>query len=109
MTDTKHTPGPWGHTKHKRTVLVTDAHGNFIAAVKPVSKFGIAGTDEGNTHLIAAAPELLKALEETVNQLATLQIDKRTQYGWSNERTNMVSASLLQARAAIAKAKGETQ
>jgi hypothetical protein len=43
--------------------------------------------------------QLREALAETVNQLATLQGERR--YHWGNERTNLVSAAIVQARAAL--------
>lgn len=54
-----------------------------------------------NQQMIA---ELVGALEETINQLETIRRTKAGHY-FSNEQTNMVSASLLQARAALATAK----
>ncbi len=53
---------------------------------------------------LAAAPELLEALREALNQMDTLQAEHTGR--WSNEKTNMLSAARHQARAAIARATG---
>lgn len=92
---TKHTPGPWSTIKYIRTTLVCDANGNWIAAIKPVRKFGIAGDDAANARLIAAAPELLAAL------------DAFTQWNDRDQGEGKLEDALNKARAAIAKAKGE--
>ena len=64
MTSTsKHTPGPWNTRIEKRTRLICDANGNQIAAIRPVSRYGIDGDDAANARLIAAAPFLLQTLE----------------------------------------------
>lgn len=47
----------------------------------------------------AVAPRILEALRECVNQLATIQHDRKER--WSNERVNMVSGCLLMARRAL--------
>lgn len=61
MTDATHTPGPWA---------VSQPSGNYIAA--PTG--GIAaltyGASKADAHLIAAAPDLLAALEHVDNYLA---------------------------------------
>lgn len=96
---TQHTPGPWflvGNEIHDREAKY-DASGartgstpNSIASVHiypqtPISK----GSQEANARLIAAAPELLAALIKAVSR-----------QGFTNEE-------LFEARAAIAKAKGQ--
>jgi hypothetical protein len=76
-TKQEHTPGPW---ELRGLRLVTDKHGVVIA--ENVS---------ANARLIAAAPELLAALEYIV--------------GWNSHAWNTETARDL-ARAAIAKARG---
>lgn len=61
MTDKTATPGPWAVRIEKRTRLVCDAHGNQIAAIRPVKRFGIAGDDTANARVLAAAPEAAAA------------------------------------------------
>ena len=60
-----HTPGPW---ELRGSRLVTDPHGVVIA--EHISANG-PGTPEANARLIAAAPELLEALEN----LLAAQVD----------------------------------
>ena len=86
MSNAKHTPGPW----------VTTPEPNGIEWSVDAGKWGIAtcaaepgdGTTEANARLIAAAPDLLTALE----RIAELSYD--------SEATRV-------AREAIAKARGE--
>ena len=61
MTDTKHTPGPW----HEGSYRSIESQSGTICEV--YSHMGIAEAD-ANQKLIAAAPELLAALEWIVNQ-----------------------------------------
>lgn len=107
MSETKHTPGPWTAS----CFLVTASNG------REVTHTGLLGRrrsshaeqsggdeDEANAHLIAAAPDLLKALE--------------TYLAWEGAEVSpdrnhaacvaMLTAAESMARAAIAKAKGET-
>ena len=82
---TQHTPGPW-------TAAWPDiqAHGGIVAELNTIDERGHA-----DARLISAAPELLEALEQCADWLArSTRIDDREQ--------------AEDARAAIAKAKGET-
>lgn len=89
MSNQQHTPGPW-------EILKGD-HGRTIYSIGPLSSDEYAGTSwlevsEPDAHLIAAAPELLEALESVlVNCLDS----------------EGLAAAYTKARAAIAKAKGE--
>ena len=85
MSTAKHTPGPW-HV----------ASGCQIRSAKDqIAKAWMMRNGEGlaNAHLLAAAPELLEALE--------LMIDTHDEGGWP-------TASITIARAVITKAKGES-
>jgi hypothetical protein len=101
----KHTPGPWmfapsnsanvaGHVVPRPRPdgigLVTN-----IATIRP-HKWG-AHEVEANARLIAAAPELYEALERTMNWLAS----------YPGGGTMGIDGPYEQARAALAKAKGE--
>ena len=94
-----HTPGPWSIRKHKRCYVKIDAPShNAIAKVVWQMKFG--GTDdalEANARLIAAAPELLEALQ------ALIKYDVFVDQSVSQEMLDYVTAQ-VDARAAIAKA-----
>lgn len=94
----KHTPGPWVTAERIKTARIDDAR-----MVRPADhcnyKHGataIVGTSEADANLIAAAPELLVALQLMVDRF----IDTEGSYGvWENE-------AIEAARAAIAKATG---
>ena len=99
MNETKATAmkGPWkaargaGAWQFKRPAIeIAAANGNIIAVMVEGYDADRRDEDEANAHLIAAAPDLLAALEAAV----------------SNPD---VSAWLTKAEAAILKAKGVTQ
>ena len=94
MSETKHTPGPWV-VKSARSGFYIESQ--FDVIVDSLDEFGRYGAidDEANARLIAAAPELLEALEGCID----LMDNGGT---WSLE-------DQAAARAAIAKAKGEQQ
>ena len=80
----KHTPGPW-HTAGEQGVQIRSAK-DQIAKV-----WTMRGNEwKANARLIAAAPDLLEALQDMVSDHASLS-----------------AATLAFARAAIAKAMGE--
>ena len=90
----KHTPGPWKTQMHISLdrMEIRDANGRRIAECAmefPMS----AKTHDANASLIAAAPELLEALQEIV-----AAADGE---GWSQ-----LDAGFTKARAAISKAIG---
>ena len=93
MTDQpKWTPGPW---RYDRTNGSPTTGEHMIAGAKPgylaeVRDCG-SGDVRANTHLIAAAPDLYAALEQIV-------------FDWDGEPEDMFAA-----RAALAKARGDTQ
>lgn len=93
---TQHTPGPWrsyddsASPMHKHTVV---AFGRTVAHLYCVK--GCEAEDRANSHLIAAAPDMLAACEAALNYIAN------TEGEWG---ITLDSADKL--RAAIAKAKG---
>lgn len=90
MSAMKHTPGPWRVESgpYYRAIRVD---GEVIADMRQIGR----SFNESNAQLIAAAPELLEALE--------LLVDNPYREGTeSDERLRRI------ARAAIAKAKGES-
>jgi hypothetical protein len=103
----QHTPGPWfvaGREIHDRSTEYSETGArigntpNSIAEIHPVPR----GDAEANARLIAAAPELLAALEWCEKNLADIALPLADKYGHC---TSMKSA-LDRARAAIASAKG---
>lgn len=92
-----HTPGLWHFEESPlKTGWCVVTGNNYLADVhKHVGTSADDIQDEANARLIAAAPELFEALEE-LEALGSLEIPHRR------------NAALLKARAAIAKAKGET-
>lgn len=96
---TKHTPGPW-------KIITLDGH-TYINPQRPEGEWGLiakmVGTsayeESANAALIAAAPDLLAALEELL---------------WAASRTSLetdgdYSNAFTAARAAIARATGGNQ
>jgi hypothetical protein len=98
MSDTKHTPGPWildfPHPGTDGESLVSPSY-HFVDAGKGYypNGFGLSlVASEADARLIAAAPELLEALE-----MAQLWLDYDGRY------------DMQKINAAIAKAKGESE
>ena len=99
MTQATHTPGPWeAHTHYDNSVSVRHYLG--MGLNQPVCEMLPGQTPaerNANARLIAAAPDLLAALEE----MAAV-------FGWQSPNANpAVDAAIAAAHAAIAKAKGE--
>lgn len=108
----KYTPGPWfqSHRKNGNFNTYGDAmystqvytpDGETIATIhwypKPKNESGVIGTyRESNAHLIAAAPDLLEALDVAVTSMLDSGYNKN-------------AVVIRKARAAIAKAEGKNQ
>jgi len=88
----KHTPGPWRYEEFGPNVIIKATKNPMLSVVHSLYQESREQT-EANAHLIAAAPELLEALE---NLLKVHEGEGGTQYHAGD-----------MARAAIAKAKGE--
>jgi hypothetical protein len=103
MQEKTHTPGPW----YVREQDDIDAEGNgYVWAVKGESHGSYIqnpghANSEANARLMAAAPEMLKALEELLDLTALMPN--------SDDAVNdpELEPALERARAAIAKAQGE--
>lgn len=96
MSDAKHTPGPWVAGRPDMATMIEGRNGKYIYAGEryiAAAGFDVRDWDEtvANARLIAAAPELLEALEEMY----------RVCNASSDDAPHRVKA-----RAAIAKAKG---
>ena len=92
MSEAKHTPGPWQWTQHfDPTISIYKDGFGQIARLYDSS----AGTGKANARLIAAAPDLLDALVQFVDEFEGCYADGEP--------------AMIKARAAIAKATGKTQ
>lgn len=101
--ETQHTPGPWrieNDTDGERFHIVGGALGSVVTTIdylrEPDSE------EEANARLIAAAPLLLKALEQLVLAASAIRDGERDEmalagYAWADDV----------ARAAIREARGE--
>ena len=102
MSESKHTPGPWtvdwsddGPLIYTGDLLIASVSGS----TEHVEVQGLDGeTTEANAWLIAAAPDLLAALERILARVETLNL-----FAEHGEDAKVVE----QARAAIAKAQGQ--
>ena len=99
MSNSKHTPGPWYALRGQRNISIRYKTGDrLLPMVNVASVRGQFPTDcpygssEANARLIAAAPELLEALQFVMTA--------------SGEQ---LSTAFEQAEAAIAKATGDTE
>ena len=98
-----HTPGPWYALRGQRNISIRHKTGDrLLPMVNVASVRGQFPTDcpygssEANARLIAAAPELLEALQKMLPELRGLSIVSDT-----------AAEMLREAEAAIAKATGE--
>jgi hypothetical protein len=85
MSKSKHTPGPWvdGMSKYREGVLVVRAN---VPGGRILAEFGsddepLDETDRANARLIAAAPDLLEALNEARRYVEYLTGNDRTFVG----------------------------
>ena len=95
---TKHTAGPW------ETMEMPGPQSDIVCQAETGQRvcefpYGLSdGEDAANARLIAAAPDLLEALERTLSWLAS----------YPGEACMSEKGPYAQARAAIAKATGES-
>lgn len=106
MTATAHTPGPWHVEPEQAThghglAVCAPSNGWIVATVTPEDGRELDPIDHANAHLLAAAPELLAALDYLLEQ--TVDMDLRYGIGLSEGEEDARHAAL----AAIAKAHGE--
>ena len=96
MTNTQHTPGPW-FVDINGEGAITAPDGMLIARMQNAYRDDLR---ESNARLIAAAPELLAALQDLAEEAA------RSVYP-QPDKPDSAWAKLVRARAAIAKATGK--
>ena len=94
---TKHTPAPWFYNGTEIGPLSTeeDQSRGIILPIAYMEQYDFPAEYNANARLIAAAPDLLEALEGMIEGFT---VDDR-----------YASESVIKARAAIAKATGETK
>jgi hypothetical protein len=98
-----HTPAPW---KTLDGAIVSDAindYGNFIVADIRRER---TTQDEANLHLIAAAPDMLSALNNALQYVIAWRYEyaSKPQDKHNNEQRDRIDATLRQMQEAIAKA-----
>ena len=103
MTDQpKWTPGPWAVERNKRTWGWVDVVGPSLGVGGPTQATDLTLADEvkriAEAHLIAAAPDMAEALEKALNFITNTESEM-------GETLPCGDA----ARAALAKARGETK
>lgn len=113
MAGTKHTAGPWAYgweTQDQHWAIVTDAAGGIVANVNtetgPDAHSAPAMRQmpgEANARLIAAAPDLLAALEEAVKALSRCY----DVCDWPADGRTIQDDAIRAGKAAISKAKAE--
>jgi hypothetical protein len=88
MNKPKHTPGPWDQSEFKEFKMIVVKHDylNQLEVVLAISEDNDIGEDEmlANARLIAAAPELLEALEVCVDNECTNYCDVK-EFGYCDK------------------------
>jgi hypothetical protein len=102
MKQTQHTPELWEVCK-KFPTLIYDKLGNFIADTKAIIQKAPTEQEKANAILIAAAPEMLEALEYATEALQAL---RKSGFKW-RDTLNLDPPPTNNFKAVIAKAKGE--
>jgi len=102
MSENKFTPGPW-HVGYGEAIRIYDLKGNSLAIATNIHMYGRRNVNEveANANLIAAAPELLEALEEILADY-TLASDE-----WCDDALDYALELISRVEKVIAKAKGE--
>lgn len=98
----KHTPGPW--QSYNGEVTTRKTLGRSFRRIAVVQDYGLGSlpeVDEANAKLIAAAPDLLEALESACGCIEA-SLDEVP-----SETREAMESDLARYRAVIAKAKGE--
>ena len=102
----KHTPGPWKANQGRDLAFRISTDKQVVATISS----GPGKNAEANAHLIAAAPELLEALEHAEVALDAIRYSFSITKGRPRdafEEGGIGRDSLEIARAVLAKAKGE--
>lgn len=92
----KHTPGPWTVESVRSGFYIMSQFDVIVATADPDGRYGTIG-NEANARLIAAAPDLLAALKHIISNCRV----------FCEDSMDIDDGAVYDARAAIAKAKGE--
>jgi hypothetical protein len=84
MTEPKFTPGPWSVRKQGHPIITDDTTHRYIATIHSVGPEN--EVREANAHLIAAAPELYRLLDEALSYTSC--------ESWSPSLTHEIKAAL---------------
>lgn len=98
--ETGATPGPWHASR--RFIYINDLHNNVVAEVMP------SPNRETIAKLLAAAPELAAALEQTLCELTACNRQLAAR-GYAGSPDNSVARAQKRARAALASIKDSPQ
>lgn len=96
MSDLKHTSGPWSIRKVKSPFMIVNESEDAVICITNAWEEEYKDEEQANARLIAAAPELLEALEKLVGF-----------FDGSVSIKYVANYALPDAITAIAKAKGE--
>jgi hypothetical protein len=88
MTDTTHTPGPW---------TVSQPSGNYIDTATGSVAALTYGATKADAHLIAAAPDLLAALETALEMLIDSWGDEQIAAG-DDQVANVIKDAITKAK-----------
>lgn len=119
----KHTPGPWQYAfEGGTTAFITEADGSTIICIRTTENTTAHKNLAANARLIAAAPDLLEACKTFAEWLRREEMgfvaagrSRDTPEGeaewreWFYENLSLCQLAQDQARAAIAKATGESK
>lgn len=95
-----HTPGPWHIGMRPGPIVYGPAGEQVVSLLDPLV---VDSENRANAHLIAAAPDLLAALEACISAGSMIQQGKR-----GGEVMGQLSAAIDRARAVVAKARGQS-
>jgi hypothetical protein len=101
----KHTPGPWQLSRNQRNTKarISGKEWEWFARIWVSIDGEPSPEGEANARLIAAAPDMLAALQMAADTIHSYHGDQTSHDGWQNEEVRDV---WLAARAAVRKATG---
>lgn len=101
--ETKHTPGPW-HVGMRPGPMIYGPKGEQVADLS--ADLLMVEERQANLRLIAAAPDLLEALTDALGMLDHYMSGRAD--NWDGSTKGQARSTLVDGRAAIAKARGES-